>query len=270
MVTLSTTSASATDLAVGARPLDQRGCLLRDRVPGAHRRVRSVRDRRRSWSSASPRPRMPTRTLTWPLCPRRPPGGRRDHRRASPTCTRRGALPRGRRAPAPLRPRCLPARRGSPRRRRRRRGPHYIAHAAERAALIIRRALLLEREQHVASTLQHDLLPHSLPELPGVEPRGALSARAATASRRRRRLVRRRPAPRRPPRARDRRRRGPRPHRRRDDGPGPDGPARVRPSGPLAARRHARRPPARRHRARSPRWSPSSISSSTRPRAASA
>jgi PAS domain S-box-containing protein len=43
-----------------------------------------------------------------------------------------------------------------------------IAHAAERAALIIRRALLLEREQHVASTLQHDLLPHSLPELPGV------------------------------------------------------------------------------------------------------
>jgi PAS domain S-box-containing protein len=43
-----------------------------------------------------------------------------------------------------------------------------IAHATERAALIIRRALLLEREQHVASTLQHDLLPHSLPELPGV------------------------------------------------------------------------------------------------------
>jgi PAS domain S-box-containing protein len=43
-----------------------------------------------------------------------------------------------------------------------------IAHAAERAALIIRRALLLEREQHVASTLQHDLLPHTLPELPGV------------------------------------------------------------------------------------------------------
>ena len=43
-----------------------------------------------------------------------------------------------------------------------------IAHAAERAALIIRRALLLEREQHVASTLQHDLLPQTLPELPGV------------------------------------------------------------------------------------------------------
>jgi PAS domain S-box-containing protein len=43
-----------------------------------------------------------------------------------------------------------------------------IAHATERAALIIRRALLLEREQHVASTLQHDLLPHSLPDLPGV------------------------------------------------------------------------------------------------------
>jgi PAS domain S-box-containing protein len=43
-----------------------------------------------------------------------------------------------------------------------------VAHAAERAALIIRRALLLEREQHVASTLQHDLLPQSLPELPGV------------------------------------------------------------------------------------------------------
>jgi PAS domain S-box-containing protein len=43
-----------------------------------------------------------------------------------------------------------------------------VAHAAERAALIIRRALLLEREQHVASTLQRDLLPQSLPELPGV------------------------------------------------------------------------------------------------------
>jgi len=43
-----------------------------------------------------------------------------------------------------------------------------VTHAAERAALIIRRALLLEREQHVASTLQRDLLPHTLPELPGV------------------------------------------------------------------------------------------------------
>src|SRR4051794_17861937 len=43
-----------------------------------------------------------------------------------------------------------------------------VAHAAERAALIIRRALLLEREQHVASTLQRDLLPQTLPELPGV------------------------------------------------------------------------------------------------------
>jgi anti-sigma regulatory factor (Ser/Thr protein kinase) len=43
-----------------------------------------------------------------------------------------------------------------------------IAHAAERAALIIRRALLLEHEQHVASTLQHDLLPQTLPDLPGV------------------------------------------------------------------------------------------------------
>jgi anti-sigma regulatory factor (Ser/Thr protein kinase) len=43
-----------------------------------------------------------------------------------------------------------------------------VAHATERAALIIRRALLLEREQHVASTLQHDLLPQSLPDLPGV------------------------------------------------------------------------------------------------------
>ena len=43
-----------------------------------------------------------------------------------------------------------------------------VGHAAERAALIIRRALLLEREQHVASTLQHDLLPQTLPELPGV------------------------------------------------------------------------------------------------------
>ncbi|MEA2229122.1 MAG: hypothetical protein QOF04_2752 [Solirubrobacteraceae bacterium] len=43
-----------------------------------------------------------------------------------------------------------------------------VTHAAERAALIIRRALLLEREHHVASTLQHDLLPQTLPELPGL------------------------------------------------------------------------------------------------------
>jgi PAS domain S-box-containing protein len=43
-----------------------------------------------------------------------------------------------------------------------------VAHAAERAALIIRRTLLLEREQHVASTLQRDLLPQSLPDLPGL------------------------------------------------------------------------------------------------------
>ncbi len=43
-----------------------------------------------------------------------------------------------------------------------------VAHAAERAALIIRRVLLLEREQHVAATLQQDLLPHSLPDVPGV------------------------------------------------------------------------------------------------------
>ncbi|MEA2316999.1 MAG: hypothetical protein QOD44_1188 [Solirubrobacteraceae bacterium] len=43
-----------------------------------------------------------------------------------------------------------------------------VSHAAERAALIIRRTLLLEREQHVASTLQRDLLPQSLPELPGL------------------------------------------------------------------------------------------------------
>ncbi len=43
-----------------------------------------------------------------------------------------------------------------------------VAHAGERAALIIRRVLLLEREQHVAATLQHDLLPQALPEVPGV------------------------------------------------------------------------------------------------------
>jgi PAS domain S-box-containing protein len=43
-----------------------------------------------------------------------------------------------------------------------------VAHAAERAALIIRRVLLLEREQHVAATLQQDLLPQSLPDVPGV------------------------------------------------------------------------------------------------------
>jgi anti-sigma regulatory factor (Ser/Thr protein kinase) len=43
-----------------------------------------------------------------------------------------------------------------------------VSHAAERAALIIRRTLLFEREQHVASTLQRDLLPQSLPELPGL------------------------------------------------------------------------------------------------------
>jgi PAS domain S-box-containing protein len=43
-----------------------------------------------------------------------------------------------------------------------------VAHAAERAALIIRRTLLLEHEHHVASTLQRDLLPQSLPEVPGL------------------------------------------------------------------------------------------------------
>ena len=58
-----------------------------------------------------------------------------------------------------------------------------VAHAAERAALIIRRALLLEREQHVASTLQHDLLPQSLPELPGRRASPRTSAPAATGSR---------------------------------------------------------------------------------------
>jgi serine phosphatase RsbU (regulator of sigma subunit)/anti-sigma regulatory factor (Ser/Thr protein kinase) len=43
-----------------------------------------------------------------------------------------------------------------------------IAQAAERAALIIRRALLLEREQRIASALQRDLLPTTLPDVPGV------------------------------------------------------------------------------------------------------
>ena len=108
-----------------------------------------------------------------------------------------------------------------------------VAHAAERAALIIRRALLLEREQHVASTLQHDLLPQTLPDLPGRQPRRALP-RGRPRDRGRRRLVRRDPARRRSRRARRRRRR-----RARRRGGGAHGPAaqrraRVRARGPLA------------------------------------
>ena len=43
-----------------------------------------------------------------------------------------------------------------------------LAHAAERASLMLERARIFEREHHIASTLQRDLLPRKLPVVPGV------------------------------------------------------------------------------------------------------
>lgn len=43
-----------------------------------------------------------------------------------------------------------------------------LAHAVERAALVIERAQLYEREALIAATLQRDLLPDELPDVPGI------------------------------------------------------------------------------------------------------
>jgi len=43
-----------------------------------------------------------------------------------------------------------------------------LAHAAERIALVLERVRIYEREHHIASTLQRDLLPHRLPDVPGL------------------------------------------------------------------------------------------------------
>ena len=77
--------------------------------------------------------------------------------------------------------------------------------AAERAALAISRAQLLERERGIAETLQRALLPEQLPTVPGRSPARAVRARGR---RGRRRLVRRRAPGLGRARAGDRRRRG--------------------------------------------------------------
>ncbi len=46
--------------------------------------------------------------------------------------------------------------------------PGLLRHASERSALIIERARLYERERRIAATLQEDLMPDTLPEVPGV------------------------------------------------------------------------------------------------------
>jgi PAS domain S-box-containing protein len=43
-----------------------------------------------------------------------------------------------------------------------------LTHAGERAALMLERARVFEREHHIASTLQRDLMPRELPLVPGV------------------------------------------------------------------------------------------------------
>jgi PAS domain S-box-containing protein len=43
-----------------------------------------------------------------------------------------------------------------------------LTHAGERASLMLERARLFEREHHIASTLQRDLMPRELPRVPGV------------------------------------------------------------------------------------------------------
>ena len=165
--------------------------------------------------------------------------------RRAARCARRSptAAARSSSTTAPSRCRCAPpascsARSRSAARTGRRRpasAPRSIAHATERAALIIRRALLLEREQHVASTLQHDLLPHSLPELPGVSLAAHFRA-GGHGIEVGRRLVRRDPAGRRARRARRGRRRRPRRGGRRAHGPAAQRRARLRARGPLPGR----------------------------------
>jgi PAS domain S-box-containing protein len=51
-----------------------------------------------------------------------------------------------------------------------------LRHAGERAALIIERGRLYDRERRIAATLQQDLLPDQLPEVPGVTMAAYLSA----------------------------------------------------------------------------------------------
>jgi len=46
--------------------------------------------------------------------------------------------------------------------------PGLLRHASERSALIIERARLYDRERRIAATLQEDLMPDTLPEVPGV------------------------------------------------------------------------------------------------------
>jgi PAS domain S-box-containing protein len=43
-----------------------------------------------------------------------------------------------------------------------------LTHAGERASLMLERARLFEREHHIASTLQRDLMPRELPHVPGL------------------------------------------------------------------------------------------------------
>ena len=88
--------------------------------------------------------------------------------------------------------------------------------AAERAALAIGRARIVERERRIAETLQRSLLPDVLPSIEGLELRGALPA--GRGRRGRRRLVRRAAAAVRRARGRDRRRRRQGPARGDADG----------------------------------------------------
>lgn len=46
--------------------------------------------------------------------------------------------------------------------------PGLLRHAAERSALIIERARLFDRERRIAATLQEDLMPDTLPDVPGI------------------------------------------------------------------------------------------------------
>ncbi len=46
--------------------------------------------------------------------------------------------------------------------------PGLLRHAAERGALLIERARLFDRERRIAATLQEDLMPDTLPDVPGV------------------------------------------------------------------------------------------------------
>ena len=113
-------------------------------------------------------------------------------------------------------------------------------------AQALERARLYDAEHTRSRELQRALLPRTLPDLPGVHGRRPLPARRAGHGRRRR-LVRRHPALRRPGRARRRRRDGPRPLRGGHDGPAAHG--RSHPRRPRTAARRDHEPP-QRHRQR--------------------